>query len=400
VTLSRSADLVVALLAVLKSGAAYLPIDPDYPADRVAYMLDDAKPVIVLDQLPDTDGHPGGDPQIVVPASAPAYVIYTSGSTGRPKGVVVPRGALTNFLGAMQDRFWLGPNDRLLAVTTVAFDIAGLELYLPLLNGATLELAARDTVLDPTALSERVARATIAQATPSLWHALVTDNPQALAGVRVLVGGEALPTDLAASLTRHARSVTNLYGPTETTIWSTATEVTGPDVTIGRPVANTRVYVLDAALRPVPAGVAGELYIAGDGLAHGYLGRPDLTAERFVADPYGPPGARMYRTGDLVRWNSNGELEYLSRSDQQVKLRGFRIELGEVEAALASHKDVERAAALVREDVPGDKRLVAYVVPAAGHTPDPGLLRRHVGAALPEYMVPSVVVTLDALPLT
>ncbi|MFC9297294.1 amino acid adenylation domain-containing protein [Streptomyces sp. NPDC057011] len=400
VTLPRSADLVVALLAVLKSGAAYVPIDPEYPADRIAYMLEDAAPTVVLDSLPDVSACSAEPLSVTVPADAPAYVIYTSGSTGRPKGVVVPRGALLNFLTSMQDRFELGAEDRLLAVTTVAFDIAGLEIYLPLLNGASVVLAGRDEVRDPEALRALIeSRAvTVMQATPSLWRYVDTS---VLGEVRVLAGGEALPSDLAAQLAEHAASVTNLYGPTETTIWSTATEVTSADVTIGRPIANTQVYVLDSGLQPVPAGVAGELYIAGTGLARGYLNRPGLSAERFVANPYGPAGSRMYRTGDLVRWSKDGELVYVSRVDQQVKLRGFRIELGEVEAALASHEAVARAAALVREDTPGDQRLVAYVVPdRPGEALDGVLLRKHLAAVLPDYMVPAAFVTLDALPLT
>ncbi|WP_342668303.1 non-ribosomal peptide synthetase [Streptomyces varsoviensis] len=336
--------------------------------------------------------------------SQAAYAIYTSGSTGRPKGVVVPDSALVNFLDSMQSRFQLTSNDRLLAVTTVGFDIAGLELYLPLLAGAGLVLASRETVKDPAELAALVKQsgATAVQATPSQWHALLEAGAD-LSGVRVLVGGEALPADLASGLVNAGRSVTNLYGPTETTIWSTASEVeaSGAGVSIGRPIANTRVYVLDAGLRPVAPGVAGELYIAGDGLARGYHRRPDLSAERFVADPYGPAGARMYRTGDLVRWASQGDLEYIGRTDFQVKVRGFRIELGEIEAVLTAHGDVSRGAVVVREDAPGDRRLVAYAVPAVeGAAPEAGALRGHIAASLPDYMVPAAVVILDALPLT
>ncbi|MCV2463659.1 amino acid adenylation domain-containing protein, partial [Streptomyces sp. ICN988] len=404
VRLPRSADLVTVLLAVAKSGAAYVPLDPDFPADRITYMIEDARPVLVVDEdwlaHARTEDH-APDNLAPVPPHAPAYVIYTSGSTGRPKGVTVGHAALANFLDAMTEQLPLTTGDRLLAVTTVGFDIAALELYLPLLAGARVVLADKETTRDPQALAELIATsgATALQATPSLWRALVDEFPAAPAGLRVLVGGEALPADLADRLLATARSVTNVYGPTETTIWSTAGAVDGESAgrgSIGRPIGNTRVYVLDAALRPVPAGVAGELYIAGAGLAQGYLDRPGLTAERFVADPHGRPGTRMYRTGDLVRWSAEGELEYLGRVDHQVKVRGHRIEPGEIEAVLLAHPAVSRAAVLVREDRPGDRRLVGYVVGTAA----PGELRAHLARTLPEYMVPSAFVTLDALPLT
>ncbi|GHF69363.1 non-ribosomal peptide synthetase [Streptomyces mashuensis] len=388
--LPRTADYVVALLAVLTTGAAYLPVDPDYPADRIAYMLDDARPAlllttretagtlpgagvrqVVLDD-PATAGavaaHPADDVTVAAhPLSHPAYVIYTSGSTGRPKGVVVPQDSLVNFLASMREQLAFDAGDRLLAVTTFGFDIAGLETFVPLLSGACVVLADRDAVRDTAALRDLVVRhgVTVMQATPSLWRVAVADGLP-LAGVRVLVGGEALPGDLAASLVDGAASVTNLYGPTETTIWSTSSVLdaaTAATPRIGRPIANTRVYVLDAHLRPVPVGVAGELYIGGTGVVRGYLGRPGLTAERFVADPFAGPGARMYRTGDLVRWTSSGELEFVRRVDDQVKIRGFRIELGEIETVLSRHPLVDRVAVTVREDQPGNKRLVAYVVP-------------------------------------
>ncbi|MCQ8195600.1 amino acid adenylation domain-containing protein, partial [Streptomyces sp. RCU064] len=386
VALPRSVDLVVALLAVWKAGAAYLPLDTEYPADRLAYMLQDATPALILtsaesaDHLPQIGGVPRllmdsaavraafddpADVEEVRAATAPdtsAYVIYTSGSTGRPKGVVVPQGPLANFVVSMAGRFGLSGEDRLLAVTTVGFDIAGLELFVPLLSGAAVVVAERDVVRDPAALCGLVSaeRISVMQATPSLWRAVLAEDPAVLRGVRVLVGGEALPADLAVALAGRAGSVTNLYGPTETTIWSTAWPVTpesanGPR--IGRPIANTQVYVLDGGLRPVPVGVPGELYIAGEGVVRGYHGRSGLTSERFVADPFDRTGGgRMYRTGDVVRWTADGELEYLSRVDDQVKLRGFRIELGEIEAVLAGHDGVAQAAVLVREDRPGDKR--------------------------------------------
>nr|WP_309142746.1 non-ribosomal peptide synthetase [Streptomyces javensis] len=466
VALPRSADLLVALLAVLKTGAAYLPLDPEHPRDRIGYTLQDARPALALvtsgtAPLLAADGRDGGDggdgggqdlagrsgevaaggdavtggaagaghggvPALVLddPATAaelaaaptaapgavcspdhPAYVIYTSGSTGRPKGVVVPHGALSNFLDDMGGRFGLGPADRLLAVTTVSFDIAALELYLPLLSGAGVVIADRDTVRDPAALL-RMAEETgagVVQATPSLWQAMVTASPEALRGLRVLVGGEALPEALATRLRASAAGLTNLYGPTETTIWSTAADLTDDQgvPSIGTPIANTRVYVLDDRLRPVAPGVPGELYIAGAGVVRGYHNRPALTAERFVACPFGGTGERMYRTGDIVRRTADGRLEFSGRADHQVKVRGFRIELGEIETVLTAHEAVGQAVALARADQGGGARLVGYVVPKVpGAAPDPGVLRKTLGESLPEYMIPSAFVVLDRLPLT
>ncbi|MEU8389534.1 amino acid adenylation domain-containing protein [Micromonospora sp. NPDC048843] len=420
VALPRDENLVVALLAVLKTGAAYLPLDTSYPAERIALMLADTEPVVTLT----TAGalFTGDTPMFLLdrveiepaptfdrPARAdwtnrPAYVIYTSGSTGRPKGVVVPLGAMGNFLTAMADLVPLEPDDRLLAVTTAGFDIAVLELFLPLVTGTTVVVADWDVVRDPAALAAELARQeiTVMQATPSLWHALTTDTTADLTGVRVLVGGEALPPELAATLTGRAAAVLNLYGPTETTVWSTAAPVQAGDGVpgIGRPIDNTQAYVLDADLRPVPPGVHGELYLAGHGLARGYLRQPALSAERFVACPFGPSGARMYRTGDLARWTADGTLEYGGRADHQVKLRGHRIEPGEIEAVLAARPEIARASVVVREDQPGDARLVAYVVPAAGHRPEPADVRDWAARTLPAYMVPAAAVILDALPAT
>ncbi|MET8566301.1 amino acid adenylation domain-containing protein, partial [Streptomyces flaveolus] len=442
VLLPRSAGMVTALMAVLKSGAAYVPLDPGSPAERLSYTLEDARPALLLtssgvqtpDRVPqstvvrldddttaarlarlaDTD-LTDTDRTRPLTAAHPAYVIHTSGSTGRPKGVVVPHGALANFLAALREHTALTSADRLLAVTTTSFDIHTLELYVPLLTGAGVVVADHDTVRDPRALAGLVRRsgATVMQATPALWQALVTEAPEAVAGLRVLVGGEALPAVLAERLIALARSVTNLYGPTETTVWSSLAELvprdeeaagdTGHTIHIGRPVRNTRMYVLDGTLAPVPPGVPGELYVAGAGLSRGYLGRAVLTAERFVADPYGPGGERMYRTGDVVRWRADGVLEYVGRTDDQVKLRGFRIELGEVETALAGCAGVAQAAAVVREDRPGDRRLVAYLVPSGAGVDEGELVaavRARVAGVLPEYMVPSAFVVLGALPLT
>ncbi|MFE1258766.1 amino acid adenylation domain-containing protein, partial [Streptomyces fungicidicus] len=431
VCLRRSAELPVALLAVLKAGGAYLPVDPGHPAERVGHVLDDARPALLLTDRATAADLPGpehlvvDDPRTAAELRAldthdltarerlgallpghPAYVIHTSGSTGLPKGVVVPHGAMANFVAAMRERFPMGPADRLLAVTTVSFDIHVLELYVPLLAGAGVVVAEDADVRDPAAVSALIERfgVTVMQATPALWQALLTEHAGSARGLRLLVGGEALPAALAARMAAVGDTVTNLYGPTEVTVWATAAGLTADDpdsrVPIGRPLPNTRAYVLDDALRPVPPGSPGELYLAGVQLARGYLGRPALSAERFTACPFAC-GERMYRTGDLVRWRTDGALEFLERVDDQVKIRGFRIELGEVEAVLGAHPAVQRAAAAVREDTPGDRRLVGYAV---ADTPDPRALaeavRAHAAERLPSYMVPSAVVVLDALPLT
>ncbi|MFB7477255.1 amino acid adenylation domain-containing protein, partial [Kitasatospora sp. NPDC056184] len=413
---------VVALLAVARVGAAYVPVDPAHPVGRIGFVLEDAAPVLVLtdraadpaaavdvarlylDEV-DLSGGPVGDATVEVPGSGAAYMIYTSGSTGRPKGVVVTREAVANFLHDMAGRCDLGAGDRVVAVTTVAFDIAVLELFLPLVTGATTVVVPPELVREPGALAAllRTRRerpgVLMMQATPGLWRSLLDADATAAQGVRALVGGEALPPDLADALAGTAESVRNMYGPTETTVWSTSSPVRAgrlPD--LGTAVANTSVYVLDGGLRPVPVGVPGELYVAGAGVARGYHARPGLTAQRFTADPFGPAGARMYRTGDLVRWRADGRLDYLGRVDDQVKVRGFRIELGEVESALLAHPGVERAVAAVREDVPGDRRLVGYVVVRPGT--DIADLRPFLAGSLPDYMVPGVVVGLESVPLT
>ncbi|MER5642626.1 amino acid adenylation domain-containing protein [Kitasatospora sp. NPDC002227] len=430
VVMERGVDLVVSLLAVAKAGGTYMPVDPEYPVERIAYVLDDATPVCVLTTeqcarvLPDSVDRPvlvldsaelraecAGfeearltDAELVAPLrpAHPVYVIHTSGSTGRPKGVVVTHEALVNHLRAAGQRVPLGAGDRLLAVTTVSFDIAALELFLPLVRGAAVVLAERETVRDVTALRELVdaAGVTAVQAVPSLWRALLSGEAGWPRGVRVLVGGEALPEELAGRMRELGLWAVNLYGPTEATVWATSAEVAEGPVTIGRPFANMRAYVLDGFLQLVPAGVAGELYLAGAQLARGYLGRPGLSAERFTAAPFGPSGERMYRTGDLARWREDGTLECLGRVDTQVKVRGYRIELGEIEAALERHGLVAQAAVTVNGTGAGDQRLAGYVVPRAGMQVDVADLQAHLARSLPEYMVPSVVLVLAEMPLT
>jgi len=423
----RTVEMVVGLLGILKAGGAYLPLDPTYPAERLAFMLGDAGAGVLLTQeryaaelaaigsqrmcLVCLDGEggalagwPATTPQRVVGRDNLAYVIYTSGSTGRPKGVQVLHGAVVNFLEAMRQRVGLDGHDVLLSVTTLSFDISVLELFLPLAVGGRVELAGRALAMDGLALPARLAAcgATVMQATPATWRLLLGAGWMGERRLRVLCGGEALPRGLADELQGHGASVWNLYGPTETTVWSAVWEVeVGGTVRIGRPIGNTQLYVLDGQGQPMPVGVAGELYIGGAGLARGYLGRPGLTAERFVPDPFGGrAGGRLYDTGDLVRYRPDGNLEFLGRIDHQVKVRGFRIELGEIEAALESYLATDKAVVVAREDEPGDRRLVAYVVAKDGAALPVGELRAHVRQSLPEYMVPAWFMVLERLPLT
>jgi amino acid adenylation domain-containing protein len=426
--LPRSADLVVAALAVMKSAAAYLPIDPAYPRDRVSFILRDARPAVVITTAETHSGFPGGFPggnEIFLdqleasiaagPGNAPAveageadaaYVIYTSGSTGNPKGVVVSHGALENFLLAMRTEFGPGPGAKLLAVTTIAFDIAGLELYLPLITGATVVLASGSDMHDPDTLVRMVrdSGVTMLQATPSLWQMLLdTGDSAAFRDVLMLVGGEALPPSLAVVMRQTSQRVANMYGPTETTIWSTREWVRdGTDVaSIGHAIRNTRLYVLDDRLEPVPDRTEGELYIAGEGLARGYFNQPGLTAARFVANPFGPVGSRLYRTGDLVRRAAGGELIFLGRTDHQIKIRGFRVELGEIESVLADVPSIARVVVVARQVTESDKRLVAYMTAEPGSDlPTARQLTRFCRRRLPDYMVPSAFVAVERFPTT
>ncbi len=435
ICLERSPLMFVGLFGILKAGGAYVPLDPAYPKDRLAFMLADSGLSVLLTQdslslaLPkhsatvvrlDSDwpaiaAHPAAPP---APLAAPddlAYVLYTSGSTGKPKGVQIPHRAIVNFLASMQREPGISDRDVLLAVTTLSFDIAALELYLPLTVGARVAIATRDTAADGLALSAALAasRATVMQATPATWRLLLDSGWAGDPGLAVLCGGERLPPELAAALQTKCRALWNLYGPTETTVWSTLYRLPsepwpGGEVPVGKPIANTQTLVLDSRRQLVPVGVVGQLHIGGAGVARGYLNRPDLTAERFIPDPFAGrddpsgrlrvsadvPSERLYRTGDLARWRPDGNLEFLGRGDGQVKVRGFRVELGEIETALAAYPAVKQAVAVAR-----DERLIAYVVPAAS-PPDPADLRRALAASLPDYMIPSAFVMLDALPLT
>jgi len=421
--LERSAEMLVAALAVLKAGGAYVPIDPQYPRERVMFMLEDSRAkvliteesligslflsgvaVICLDRdrdslsmQPVTEVSSNTQPENL------AYVIYTSGSTGKPKGVEVTHRSVVNFLYSMQREPGISPQDRLLAVTTLSFDIAGLELYLPLAVGACVVIAPRAALSDGAALTRLMEESeiTMMQATPVTWRLLLDSGWQGKQGLRILCGGEALTRELANRLLATGSEVWNLYGPTETTIWSTIHRVDSRrgSVPIGKPIANTTVYVLDQQKQPVPVGVSGELYIGGDGLARGYLRRPELTSERFVADPF-RPGGKLYRTGDQVRWLRDGNLEYIARLDHQIKMRGFRIELGEIESVLEQQPGVQHAVVLVREDNPGDQRLTAYIIPRSDSTGDAKNLRDALLHLLPEYMTPSQFVFLESFPLT
>ncbi len=432
--LPRSAGLITAVLAILKTGAACLPVDPGYPAARITYLLRDAScallvtdhaigatlpdtsvPRLLLDAgdteralaaLPDTDLTDADRRAPALPAN-PAYVIHTSGSSGTPKGVVVSHSGFASLAAAMDDCFDVGVDSRVLYSASPSFDASFWNLCMALLTGARLVVVPADRLLPGAPLAETVTAYGVTHLTlpPSSLAALTPGSlPE---GVTLVLAGEACPTELVARWSSGRRMV-NAYGPTETTVCATLSGplTDGGVPPIGTPVANTRVYVLDAGLRPVPPGVTGELYVAGAGLARGYAGRPGLTAERFVACPYGAPGERMYRTGDLVRWQADGQLEFVGRADDQVKLRGFRIEPGETEAVLTAHPGIARAAVVVREDRPGDRRLVAYAVPARAAQqpdddgPDPADVREFLSARLPGHQIPAAVVFLDALPLT
>ena len=426
--MERSPEMLVGLLAVNKTGAAYVPMDPAFPANRLSHMLDDAQVSLVLTQpellelVPKStaeifclegDCHrlstfANWNPYVPTYAASPAYIIYTSGSTGKPKGVAVSVTALANLLLSMREKPGLAERDVLLAVTTISFDIAALELFLPLITGATLVIADRETTHDGVALLNEIRRSgvTVMQATPVTWRLLLEAEWSGPPLRRALCGGEALARELAARLLTTGVELWNMYGPTETTIWSAIHQVTQDGATeatepLGRPINNTQLYVVDRQMRPVPVGVAGELLIGGDGLALGYVGRGDLTAEKFMPDAFGDtPGARLYRTGDLVRYRADSSLVFLGRLDSQVKVRGFRIELGEIEAALNDHAEVKQSVVVVRQSNHGETDLIAYLVTVSGADMDLEALRESLGKALPQYMIPVHFVFLSGFPLT
>lgn len=412
VMMQRRAELVPVLLGAWRAGCTYLPLDPEHPEARLQMMLEDAAPACVI---ADEDGllkdavnwralidHPGKARDAVSDPQRAAYIIYTSGSTGRPKGVLVPHHGVVNFLEAMRELLEISAGQRFLALTTLSFDIAVLEIWLPLVSGASTEIAGSDTARDAQrlrALLEEL-RPDLMQATPATWQMLLETGWRGHAGLSVLSGGEALPAALARELLARAGRVWNVYGPTETTVWSTCHRVRHGEesVPIGRPIANTRVYVLDRHGLPVPAGVPGELFIGGDGVAIGYHRRAELTAERFLPDPFNP-GGRMYRTGDRVRFREDGTLEYLGRLDFQIKLRGYRIEPGEIETAVEAFPGITRCVVTVHRGAGADDaRLVAYY--QAEEAIDADALREALRARLPAYMVPQHFMQLEEFPLT
>lgn len=439
--IERSLDMLVGLLGILKAGGAYVPLDPSYPKERLAYMLKDAQPLVLLTQdrlrgkLFEQRGanreekRSSGDlfaqlnvisldtewdkiahestlnPVTETKSTNLAYVIYTSGSTGKPKGVAIQHQSLVNFLTSMCEAPGLAAGDSLVAVTTLSFDIAALEFYLPLAVGAQVIIASPEEAGDGRQLGEMLneSGATVMQATPATWRMLLDTGWSGNQQLKILCGGEALPRELANDLLEKGHSLWNLYGPTETTIWSSVLKIEdkeGP-VRIGPPIGNTAIYILGEGFQSVPVGVYGELCIGGEGLARGYLNRAELTAEKFVPDPFsGNSGARLYRTGDLARYLPDGKIEFRGRIDHQVKVRGFRIELGEIEAVCVQHTAIQEAVVMPREMAVGDMRLVAYIKYDSNDEPTVSELRNYIKEKLPDYMVPSLFVTMDTFPLT
>jgi amino acid adenylation domain-containing protein len=430
ICMQRSIDMLIGVLGILKSGAAYLPLDPSYPLDRLKFMIEDASvklivtekslkeeflaelipsdALICFDELENVLQQQDCNDVKTVKSDPEhlAYVIYTSGSTGKPKGVQVPHRAVVNFLASMAQNPGITKEDVLLAVTTLSFDIAVLELYLPLFVGAKTVIASQDTVVDGKRLLRAVEQygVTMMQATPATWRLMLAENwaPDARK-IKILCGGEPFPKDLLKEVMARASSVWNMYGPTETTVWSTCCRIDDAEapIHIGKPIGNTQTYILTDGMELAPIGIKGELYIGGDGVTHGYLNRPELTAENFVQNPFNPADPRpIYATGDLAIMRSDGNIECLGRRDNQIKLRGFRIELGEIESCLVTHPHILQSVAVVKEDSPEDKRLIAFFVPEEGYLITSTDLRKYLRGLLPNYMTPQLFVELDEIPLT
>jgi amino acid adenylation domain-containing protein len=430
ICMQRSVDMLIGVLGILKSGAAYLPLDPSYPKDRLKFMVEDASvkrivtekhlkeeflteflspnSLICFDELEDvlqqqdcnTLKKVKSDPEHL------AYVIYTSGSTGKPKGVQVPHRAVVNFLTAMAQHPGITQEDVLLAVTTLSFDIAVLELFLPLFVGAKTVIASQDTAVDGKRLLNAIEQygVTMMQATPATWRLMLAENwaPDSRK-IKILCGGEPFPKDLLKEVITRASSVWNMYGPTETTVWSTCCQIDDAQapIHIGKPIGNTQTYILTDAMELAPIGITGELYIGGDGVTHGYLNRPELTAKSFIKNPFNTADPRpIYATGDLAKMLPDGNIECLGRRDNQIKIRGFRIELGEIESCLVTHPHISQAVTVVQEESPEDKRLIAFYVPDDEGFITTTDLRKYLRGALPNYMTPQQFVELDEIPLT
>jgi amino acid adenylation domain-containing protein len=421
--IDRSEKVFVAMLGIMKAGGTYIPMDPGYPPDRLALMLEDAEAPVLVFQGEKTDLFPyySGQrvdldvletiilqqskqnlPNVTTPENL-IYIIYTSGSTGKPKGVMISHRGFANLMTAMAAVPGLEEGDRFLSPTSISFDMVGPELYLPLMCGAEVHMVSRAVATDGKRMAEvlRSSKATAMQATPATWRLLIQSGWEGSQDLTIICGGEAMPPDLVQPLLNRCHALWNFYGPTETTVWSTAYQITQVEsaTPVGKPLANTQLYILDAQMQPVPVGHVGELLIAGDGVARGYLNREAISRERFIANPF-RLGERMYRTGDLARFRPDGQLDFLGRMDHQVKVRGYRIELGEIESSLVQHPEVRAAVVMAREDSPGDQRLVGYVTLERGATATMNDLRRSLKQVLPDYMVPQVVMAIDCFPLS
>lgn len=425
----RSLEMLIGVLGILKAGAAYVPLDPSSPPDRLHYMLEDTKAFILLtqswlkDKFRETDitviemNHvdaflkefPGGNLENIAGIDNLAYVIYTSGSTGKPKGVMIEHHNLLNIIMNFQSILGIHSQSNWLSITSLSFDIAGLEFYLPLISGATIILTKKENLQNAEQLTHIIQKYNISfmQATPSVWKILQTHKWKGKKEFKGLCGGEAMPISIHRFLGTISGEYFNVYGPTETTIWSTIWKLNKNNIVIGNPIANTKTYILDNDLRPVPIGVIGELFIGGEGVARGYLNCPELTAEKFISNPFMTEEdrtqnrhSRLYRTGDLCRYHMDGNIEYIGRIDQQVKIRGFRIELGEIESTLLTHPSIQESIVLVRENEPDNKQLVAYYVVMPGITVEQSSLRNYLMSTLPDYMIPSLFIQLEAIPLT